>query len=161
MTAKRLLTLGFVLAAMMVGGIVFSSCRSQATGVQAGTLGPCPSKPNCVCSETAGDEEHFVEPLRFEGDPDAAFNDLARFLREQPRVELATVESNYLHAVFKTALMRFRDDVEFRLDRAKSVIQVRSASRAGYSDLGANRARIESIRARWKPATSDASAATE
>jgi uncharacterized protein (DUF1499 family) len=38
------------------------------------------------------------------------------------------------------------DDVEFYLDPAESVIQVRSASRLGQSDLGVNRQRVEAIR---------------
>jgi uncharacterized protein (DUF1499 family) len=42
--------------------------------------------------------------------------------------------------------MGYVDDVEFSLDPAASVIHVRSASRLGESDLGANRKRIEAIR---------------
>jgi uncharacterized protein (DUF1499 family) len=42
--------------------------------------------------------------------------------------------------------MLFVDDAEFLLDRTRSVIQVRSASRLGYSDLGKNRSRMEDIR---------------
>jgi uncharacterized protein (DUF1499 family) len=38
------------------------------------------------------------------------------------------------------------DDGEFLLDRERSVIHLRSASRLGYSDLGKNRSRIEEIR---------------
>jgi uncharacterized protein (DUF1499 family) len=38
--------------------------------------------------------------------------------------------------------------VEFWLDTPAGVIQVRSASRLGYSDLGVNRDRIDGIRAR-------------
>ena len=41
----------------------------------------------------------------------------------------------------------FVDDAEFWADPANRVIQVRSASRLGSSDLGVNRARIERIRA--------------
>jgi uncharacterized protein (DUF1499 family) len=44
--------------------------------------------------------------------------------------------------------MRYTDDVEFWFDPAAQVVQVRSASRLGYSDRGANRARIEALRAR-------------
>jgi uncharacterized protein (DUF1499 family) len=44
--------------------------------------------------------------------------------------------------------MRFVDDAEFWFDPVAGVIQVRSASRVGRGDLGVNRARIESIRAR-------------
>ena len=42
------------------------------------------------------------------------------------------------------ALMGFVDDVEFYCDG--TAIQVRSASRLGYSDLGVNRKRVEVIR---------------
>jgi uncharacterized protein (DUF1499 family) len=49
--------------------------------------------------------------------------------------------------VFTSRLLRFRDDVEFLLGPGDAV-QVRSASRLGYSDLGVNRKRVETIRAR-------------
>jgi len=45
-----------------------------------------------------------------------------------------------------SSIFRFVDDVEFYFDNAKKLIQVRSASRTGYSDLGVNRRRIEEIR---------------
>jgi uncharacterized protein (DUF1499 family) len=44
--------------------------------------------------------------------------------------------------------MGFVDDVEFLLDDSAKVIHVRSASRLGESDLGVNRKRIETIRAK-------------
>jgi len=43
-------------------------------------------------------------------------------------------------------LLRFIDDVEFVFDDATKMIQFRSASRTGYSDLGVNRRRMEEIR---------------
>jgi len=49
---------------------------------------------------------------------------------------------------FSTPLMGFVDDVEFYCDG--KAIQVRSASRLGYSDLGVNRKRIEAIRAAFR-----------
>jgi len=45
--------------------------------------------------------------------------------------------------------MGFRDDVEFWVDRSAGVIHFRSASRLGSEDLGVNRARMETIRARF------------
>ncbi|WP_234414081.1 DUF1499 domain-containing protein [Ideonella sp. A 288] len=47
-------------------------------------------------------------------------------------------------------LLRFVDDAEFWVDPAAGVVQVRSASRLGRKDLGVNRDRIETIRARWR-----------
>ena len=56
---------------------------------------------------------------------------------------------DYLYAQFTTRWLKFVDDTEFWLAPAEGVIHVRSASRIGRGDLGANRARIEEIRARF------------
>ena len=53
---------------------------------------------------------------------------------------------------FSTIYVIFKDDVEFLL--LDNTIQVRSASRAGKSDLGVNRKRIEQIRALYQQAGS-------
>ena len=45
--------------------------------------------------------------------------------------------------------MGFVDDVEFYVDPEAKIIQVRSASRLGESDLGVNRQRIEDIRTKF------------
>ena len=49
------------------------------------------------------------------------------------------------------------DDVEFLLDKNANVIHVRSASRLGESDLGVNRTRIETIRAKFNQFNSNKS----
>jgi uncharacterized protein (DUF1499 family) len=144
--AAGLLALLLAAAGLAIGGC--ESARMETDmGLVDGRLRPCPKTPNCVCSE---DPAAAVAPLAFEGDPARAFADLVAFLLREPRVELARVEPTYVHAVFRTRLFRFRDDVELRLDPAASVIHVRSASRVGRSDLGANRRRVESLRARWR-----------
>jgi uncharacterized protein (DUF1499 family) len=53
---------------------------------------------------------------------------------------------DYLHAVYTSFLMRYRDDVEFLLLREENEIAVRSASRVGHGDMGVNRKRIEALR---------------
>jgi uncharacterized protein (DUF1499 family) len=42
--------------------------------------------------------------------------------------------------------MRFRDDVQLLYNPETGVIQVRSSSRLGISDMGTNRSRVESLR---------------
>jgi uncharacterized protein (DUF1499 family) len=66
-----------------------------------------------------------------------------------PRAKVMTDSDTYLHVEFRSLVFRFVDDVEFLADDDAKVIHVRSASRVGHSDLGANRRRIETIRARW------------
>jgi uncharacterized protein (DUF1499 family) len=60
--------------------------------------------------------------------------------------KLIKKEKNYLHFTFRTPILRFIDDVEFELDEKKLLIHFKSASRIGYSDLGANRKRMDMIR---------------
>lgn len=104
---------------------------------------PCPESPNCV-SSYADDEVHGIDPLPLpEQDPVAR---LVTVVGSMPRTEIVTREEDYLHATFTSLVLRFVDDVEFRVDRDAGVIHVRSASRVGYGDMNVNRSRVESIR---------------
>ncbi|MDX8387889.1 MAG: DUF1499 domain-containing protein, partial [Ghiorsea sp.] len=58
---------------------------------------------------------------------------------------IETEQSNYIHATFSTSIFRYVDDVELRFDANTGVTHIRSASRMGRSDFGANRKRIEAI----------------
>jgi len=57
---------------------------------------------------------------------------------------ITSESDDYISATYTSGLMRFVDDVEFRRDG--SVWHVRSASRVGHSDMGANRKRVNAIR---------------
>ena len=111
----------------------------QNIGVQNGRLTPCPDSPNCV-SSFATDETHAIEPLA------ASLADVERVLLEFDDTNIVSSEGDYLYAEFTTRIMGYVDDVEFLYNRNNGVTHVRSASRLGYSDLGANRNRIERIR---------------
>jgi uncharacterized protein (DUF1499 family) len=119
--------------------------RPENLGVSDGRLGPCPDSPNCVCSQ-ATDAAHRVEPIAFEGPADEALGRLKAAIGTLPRLRVVTEAGAYLHAEATSLLFRFVDDVEFYVDREAKVIHVRSASRAGRSDMGVNRARVEQIR---------------
>ncbi|MCB1197533.1 MAG: DUF1499 domain-containing protein [Deltaproteobacteria bacterium] len=110
------------------------------------TLKECPETPNCVCSFFKKDEKHFIQPMLFytRSHAEKAFAQLPSLLIEKYNATLLKTQANYFHFVCVTKIFRFKDDVEFLLDDC--VIQIRSASRIGYSDLGTNRKRLESIR---------------
>ena len=61
-------------------------------------------------------------------------------------MKIVVDEPTYIHAEFTSALLGFVDDVEFLFAEREKVIHVRSASRVGYYDFGANHNRIERIR---------------
>ncbi len=146
---RRVLRVAAVaLLALFSSSPILSSCRSPDVGLLNDRLRPCPESPNCVSSQDA-DAGHAIEPLRFEGAPEAAFAALAALVAAQPRVEIVASDARWLHATFRTRWLRFTDDVEFLLDAEARCIHVRSASRVGYSDLGANRRRVEALRAQW------------
>ena len=71
-------------------------------------------------------------------------------IADEPNAELAKRDGDYAHAVWSTSLIGFRDDVELLLDREARAIHVRSASRVGHSDLGANRKRVDALRAAFE-----------
>jgi uncharacterized protein (DUF1499 family) len=120
--------------------------RSRAGGVREGKLSPCPSTPNCVCSHDSGAQ--FVAPFTYTCSREKAVAALLAVLETAERARIVRREAEYLHVVFTSRLLRFKDDVEFSFAEP-GVLHVRSASRLGYSDLGANRSRVELIRRRW------------
>jgi uncharacterized protein (DUF1499 family) len=108
-------------------------------GIQNGRLAPCPESPNCV-SGFATDETHRIEPIA------ASLEQIERVLVGLDEANIVNTASNYIYAEFTSRIMSYVDDVEFLYDQTSGMTQVRSASRLGYSDLGANRNRIENIR---------------
>ena len=112
-------------------------------GARDGRLAACPSSPNCVSSQ-AGDQEHQIAPLALAGTQVASLERLRMLLGKREDTKIVEAKDGYLRVEFHTRL--FVDDGEFLLDPAHGVIQVRSASRLGHSDLGKNRSRMEEIR---------------
>ncbi|MFY0664588.1 MAG: DUF1499 domain-containing protein [Natronospirillum sp.] len=127
--------------------VVIPNAPAKALGVTAdGTLQPCPATPNCVSSQT-DKVSAYVAPLSLESDDvDEAMARVRNVLPQIGPNHIVTETPDYLHAVFVTPLMGYRDDVEFLLDRANGVIHIRSASRLGRKDFDVNRTRVEAIR---------------
>lgn len=138
-----------------VFGKLFAGTPPDTLGVQAGQLGGCPASPNCVSSSVPqSDPTHAIAPIALTTDPDTTFAALKELLRGDDATSIQVDRPDYVYAEASTALMGFVDDVEFYLDRDRGVIQVRSASRLGESDLGVNRQRIESLRTQLAPVRS-------
>ena len=123
----------------------FSGTRPTNLGVKSGNLADCPSSPNCVNSQSTNPQSQ-IDPL-----PAVSISELKKVIEAMERTTIIEATDSYLYAEFKSKLMGYVDDVEFYLDPAANVIQVRSASRLGQSDLGVNRQRIETIRQKLTP----------
>ncbi len=125
--------------------IVFSiaSRKQPELGLANGQLQPCPTTPNCVCSEYQV-EGAKIEPLKYNRSATEAWQKLKQAVSETGG-EIIIDEADYLRVIYQTPLLRYIDDVEFRHEKNKQLIHLRSASRVGQSDMGANRKRVEKI----------------
>jgi uncharacterized protein (DUF1499 family) len=122
-------------------------------GVRDGRLKPPSRTPNSVSSQAAlwPDTDYAasyarIDPLPARGGAAAAMSRLAQVLGTWPGATLVEQTPDYLRVEFTTRWLGFVDDAEFWFDPAQNVIQVRSASRLGRKDFGANRVRIEALR---------------
>ncbi len=106
-------------------------------GVHNGQLAAMPKKPNAVSSQT-DDPNKRVEPLPMVGDLEQTVEKILHCLQLMGRNKVQSHKQNYIHSVFVSALMRYKDDVEFYIDEAEQCLHFRSASRVGYSDMGVN-----------------------
>lgn len=135
-----------VLAPVVVLAILSAlAAKPKYLGAVDGRLAACPKALNCVSTQ-ATDNQHKIEAIVFGGNPDDAMMRLKEVIAAIPRMKIVAQSENYIHAEATSLIFRFRDDVEFLIDRQAKVIHFRSASRVGHSDLGANRARMERIR---------------
>ncbi|MEW6204515.1 MAG: DUF1499 domain-containing protein [Pseudomonadota bacterium] len=127
-------------------GLGLYSETGSPAGLSNGQLAPCPDKPNCVSSESSPSDDHSI----------AAFP-ITPGMGEEPLLKVKEViellggdvnfsNEQYLASTFTSDLFGFVDDVEFRVDQGSGLLHVRSASRVGYSDMDANRKRVEQIR---------------
>ncbi|RVU83744.1 DUF1499 domain-containing protein [Leucothrix sargassi] len=148
-TVNIVISIVLILVLSVSAYFVYLATTAEAPNVVLvdGKLRPCIDKPNCVSSETTG--EKYIEPIT--GDKPLA--ELWQDAQTAAVAQGGIVESsqpNHLWVTYQTKLFKFVDDLELRLDEEAGVIQVRSGSRSGHSDMGVNRKRIEAIRAAIK-----------
>jgi uncharacterized protein (DUF1499 family) len=84
----------------------------------------------------------LIDPIR--GDSQT-LGKIKNLLTKNRSFKLIKETPNYLYYQYTSDLFGFVDDLEFLFDGTNK-IDVRSASRVGYSDLGANRKRVEWVR---------------
>jgi uncharacterized protein (DUF1499 family) len=146
--------LALVVSALVAGqaGLLHGKAPTDL-GVQQGKLKAPSLTDNSVSSQAdlyinnPQRKTSSIAPIEVQGDGLSTMAKLKGIVEGMDGAKLITTAPDYLHAQYTTSLMKFVDDVEFWFDPAKNVIQVRSASRLGESDLGVNRKRIEAVRA--------------
>lgn len=143
----------FVTQVLLMSLFLFGCSGKAPTnlGVHEGKLASCPDSPNCVSSQSSS-ETHAIAALSYSASTSGsqAFSLLKEVIRKTENTQVIQETERYFYVEFMSQWMHFVDDVEFLLDAEKKHIHVRSASRLGYSDLGVNRKRIETIRKKFE-----------
>jgi len=134
----------FVIIALFILG--YLSHSGQTYSLIEGRLKQCPNKPNCVSSELVSDAEHYIEPLVYSADDSPQVVSRLKTIIGEMGGSIQVEETGYLAATFTSSLFRFVDDLELRIDTEQKKIHLRSASRVGYGDGGANRKRVERLK---------------
>ena len=126
------------------------SASSNLIGIRNGSLNECPTSPNCVCSDISEkkDSPAKISPFSLKPQPHPLEWERLSSAIVLAGGKIETRSEDYLHATFRSRFFQFVDDLELR--REGLVVHVRSASRVGHSDLGANRKRVEAIKENLK-----------
>ena len=153
---------------VLAGQLGFLSGQAPTDlGVQAERLKAPSLTRNSVSSQAVLHPDHpqlayaQIDPLPMRGTPQDSMALLQRALAAEPGVRIVMSNESYLRATATTQWMGFVDDLEFWLNPTQGVIEVRSASRLGREDFGANRARMERIRSAYLAAQAKPISATD
>jgi uncharacterized protein (DUF1499 family) len=148
------LSLGIALVLTGQAGLLQGAAPSDL-GVREGRLKAPSPTPNSVSSQADLHPDHpmresaLIAPLPLQEPVPQAMARLRSLATALPGARVEEASAGYLRLSYTTRWLRFVDDAEFWADPAAGVIHVRSASRLGRRDFGVNRARIETLRARW------------
>jgi uncharacterized protein (DUF1499 family) len=135
-----------ILLIVMLGYL--ASCGTpKGLGISdQGALKSVPKSPNCISSQAdPTDKIHYMAPWSFE-DKDSAKTKIEKIITDFGATKVVSNTENYIHAVFTTGWMKYRDDVEFFFENDTKLIHFRSASRIGYGDNGVNYKRMKKLK---------------
>jgi uncharacterized protein (DUF1499 family) len=102
-------------------------------GLRSGRLSGCATPAHCSWAEW---------PV---ADPQAALEALLPAVLGLDGVTVVETDGDYLHATVTSRVFGFVDDLELHADRERKVLEARSLSRLGDSDLGVNARRLETL----------------
>lgn len=137
--------LGIIIILVTVSMVVSNNRTPKNLGVHDGKLAEVPTSPNGISTQTSIVDKK-IEPLLYKGTLEESKKNIENIIEGFEGAKIITNEKNYIHVVFSTKLMKYKDDAEFYFNKNKKIIEFRSASRIGKSDLGMNRKRYEEIK---------------
>ena len=127
----------------LVAMLLLAGCSSSPDKPQSRQILPqCGWLPNCINSQS-GRGAQASEPISANAEQ---WQQLKAWIAQQQDWQISVDDGNFLQAIIKTPIMKFRDDIQLLFLPEDQLIQVRSSSRIGISDLGTNARRIKALR---------------
>jgi uncharacterized protein (DUF1499 family) len=126
--------------------MLLSGCSavSEHNGIKPTQLASCPYTPNCINSQQQG--FHHTAPFVMKNPSETNWNSIVAIIIATPGTTIVDNTQGYLHVEVSSLIFRFTDDFEILLAKNGKTIDIRSASRFGFSDIGVNARRIETLR---------------
>ena len=124
----------------------YKSQTGDAEGLVDLKLAPCSEKPNCICTEYPDDKAHFSGAINTSA---ADMDSIIKAIHSTGGVVNVTSD-NYIAATYTSKIFNYVADFEIRIDKKNNLIHIRSASRVGHSDMGANLKRINHFKSTLK-----------
>ncbi len=140
-TPTHLLPLVSILIYTLLTGC--STLSKTPPGVYQGRLAPCPNSDNCVISDRH-DTAHYLPAWKTNQTPEQVKFKLMAILQQHSNIQLISHSEFYIHGQYRSDWFGFIDDLEFLIE--EDAVQIRSASRLGYSDFGANKKHLLAIK---------------
>ncbi|MEM7376065.1 MAG: DUF1499 domain-containing protein [Pseudomonadota bacterium] len=120
------------------------SSKTAAGGVEENELTVCKRATNCVTSNAV--DPNAIDAIAFEDASEREWQGLLDAIGSLPGFTQRAREGDYVHFESRTPLMNYRDDLELFWQRDRGTVAIRSASRLGIRDFGANADRVAMIR---------------
>lgn len=145
---NKIIYLVLFLIALFTGNLFRQGIQSTEMGniktYNGSRLGNCPDKPNCVSSFEKVEADNYIEPMTVEKlNFSLSSLDLSDY-------NILVQTENYIYMTYKSSIFKFVDDIELLYLPTDKTLHFRSASRVGYSDMGANRKRIEKLKSQLR-----------
>jgi uncharacterized protein (DUF1499 family) len=117
---------------------------APVTAAASSQLAPCPDSPNCTSTQ-AQDSSQKIDAPELAIDAATAWPAIIKAVEGLTRTVIVESSDHQLQAESTSLIFRFTDDLNLQLDLENNRLEMRSASRTGYSDMGVNRSRLEAI----------------
>lgn len=135
----------FVISILLIFQIYKNFAIPSTVGLENGKFKALKDSPNGVSSQSSKKDDK-VDPLEMHGTVSEEKEKIKNLVLSYENTKLIEENHDYLHFVFTTNFFHFKDDIEFFFDTENNIIDFKSQSRIGYSDMGVNRERYKNLR---------------